>query len=193
MRIAIFSDVHGNLPALEAFVQTTRESTDMYVCLGDVVNYGPWNDECLEMVLGLPGIVLLEGNHERLFLGNETVSNLLPLVQQFYDHSIQQFTRRDLISNLPLEYQLEGFVCRHTIADRRIYHNTDITVDRHYIIGHTHHAFDIKRDGYRIINCGSVGQNRGRLDYLSYAVMVRTSGASHLRNDSTRSIGCWPK
>ena len=62
VRVAVFSDVHGNLPALEVFVKSTRGQVDMYVCLGDVVDYGPWNDECLEMTMGLPNIVLLEGN-----------------------------------------------------------------------------------------------------------------------------------
>jgi predicted phosphodiesterase len=67
--IAILSDVHGNLPALEKFLKSTKYIADTYICLGDVVNYGPWNDECLEFVHSLPGVVLLEGNHERLFLG----------------------------------------------------------------------------------------------------------------------------
>ena len=71
MRLAIFSDVHGNLPALELFVADTERVVDGYVCLGDVVNYGPWSDECVELVCSLPNIIYLEGNHERMFLGEE--------------------------------------------------------------------------------------------------------------------------
>jgi predicted phosphodiesterase len=175
MRIAIFSDIHGNLPALEAFVADTRADVDMYVCLGDVVNYGPWNDECLELTLSLPGIILLEGNHERLFLGHEDIAHELPLVQQFYHHSIQNFTRRDLILDLPAEHPIGTFTCTHTIAGQRIYRDTAIEVDRDYLIGHSHHAFHIERTGFHIVNCGSIGQNRRRLDYFSYVLFDTAS------------------
>ena len=69
----------------------------MYVCLGDVVNYGPWNDECLEAISSLPNIVLLEGNHERLFRGDDPIDNELALVRQFYADSRSSFTRTDPI------------------------------------------------------------------------------------------------
>ena len=74
MRYAVFSDVHANLPALERFVDQTRAEVDAYICLGDVVNYGPWNDECLDLVISLPGIVYIEGNHERLFCGTRAAA-----------------------------------------------------------------------------------------------------------------------
>ena len=91
MIIAILSDVHGNLPALEKFVQRTRPIADSYLCLGDVVNYGPWNDECLELIHSLPGIVFIEGNHERLFLGTEPIQDEIALVREFYAHSMKYF------------------------------------------------------------------------------------------------------
>ena len=170
MMIAILSDVHANLPALEQFVLCTRDTADAYVCLGDVVNYGPWNDECLELIHSLPGIVLLEGNHERLFLGTDAIAHQLPLVQAFYDHSIQSFSRPDLISGLPAFHALDSFVCTHTINERKIYAYTDIEVAHDYIIGHTHHQFLVRRSGRVIANCGSIGQNRARIEMLSYAL-----------------------
>src|SRR6266568_7168235 len=66
--VAVFGDVHANLPALETFLGQVEGHVDAYLCLGDVVNYGPWNDECLERITALPEVTLLEGNHERLFL-----------------------------------------------------------------------------------------------------------------------------
>lgn len=171
MLIAVFSDVHGNLPALEKFEQCTRGRVDGYVCLGDVVNYGPWNDECLDLIFTMPDIVFLQGNHERLFLGEETIHSELPLVQEFYAHSVQRFTRIESIKNLPREHYVANFTMTHTINDRRIYVDTPIDIDRNYMIGHTHHAFDVERSGYRLINCGSIGQNRRRLDRLNYALL----------------------
>jgi len=177
MRIAVFSDVHGNLPALEAFVKHTLRRVDAYVCLGDIVNYGPWNDECLELAFSLPNVVVLEGNHEKLFLGEEDVSHEIPLVQDFYRYCVARFTRRDLIEGLPTESELGGFCCVHTIGNQRIYQDTAIAIDRNYIIGHTHHAFDVVRSGYRIVNCGSIGQNRRDISRSSYALMDLDSGS----------------
>ena len=37
-------------------------------------------------------------------------------------------------------------------------------------IGHTHHAFHVERHGRQVVNPGSVGQNRKRLDMACYAL-----------------------
>jgi predicted phosphodiesterase len=184
MRVAVFSDVHGNLPALQAFVDHAAREVDAFICLGDIVNYGPWNDECLELVFSLPGIVVLEGNHERLFLGVEDINDEIPLVQNFYRHSIASFTRSDLIRGLPCEYEIGGFTCTHTIDGKRIYQDTSIAIDRNYVIGHTHHAFDITSSGHRIINCGSIGQNRKDVSRSCYALMDLDVGSVSLKEFS---------
>jgi predicted phosphodiesterase len=166
MFIAIFSDIHGNLPALERFVGLTKAKADGYVCLGDVVNYGPWNDECLELV---------EGNHERLFLGLDPIENEVSLVQEFYHYSVKHFSRRDLIASLPVDYGLGSFLCTHTIDQRRVYADTDIEVTRDHVIGHTHHQFRIERSGKTVVNSGSIGQNRDNADELNYVLFDTTS------------------
>jgi predicted phosphodiesterase len=176
MNVAVFSDVHGNLIALRRFIQATESVVDAYLCLGDVVNYGPWNDECLETVWQLPGITLLEGNHERLFLGKEDIHHELPLVQAFYGHSIRRFTRADLIMDLPCYTHLGIFDCRHTIDGRSVYSDTTITIERNYMIGHSHHQFKINRSGFMIVNPGSVGQNRQWIDMIDYLILDTMSG-----------------
>jgi predicted phosphodiesterase len=169
MRVAVVSDIHGNLPALEAVVLKVKH-VDAVMCLGDVVNYGPWNDACLELLHTLPELTLLEGNHEALFLGKDPLEHELPLVQQFYQASFARFTRRDLIENLQLEAALDGYLCTHTLDGQRIYKDTDVVPQSDCFIGHTHHAFDVVRHGRRVINPGSVGQNRKRLDMACYAL-----------------------
>jgi predicted phosphodiesterase len=176
MNVAVFSDVHGNLIALERFIEATRDQVDAYLCLGDVVNYGPWNDECLEIVRQLPGITLLEGNHERLFLGKEDIHHESALVQDFYDHSIRGFSHADLITGLPCCTRVGIFDCIHTIDGRSIYQDTPIEIGRNYIIGHTHHQFQIDRSGFMIVNPGSVGQNRRWIDMVDYLILDTVSG-----------------
>lgn len=176
MIIAIFSDVHANLPALEKFIDVTKDIADAYICLGDVVNYGPWNDECLELVHSLPGIVFLEGNHERLFLETGSVIDEIPLVQEFYRHSIKYFSRKDLISGLAIFSQVGPFNCAHSINNRKIYSDTAIELRENYFIGHTHHQYKIRRSGNVIVNCGSIGQNRRGIDIINYVLYDTYSG-----------------
>ena len=180
MIVAILSDVHANLPALEKFVQSTKQTADTYLCLGDVVNYGPWNDECLELVHSLPGIIFVEGNHEQLFLGIRPIEDEIPLVQEFYHYSIKYFTRRDLITDLPASYELDSFLCTHTINSGKVYVNTEIEVTRNYIIGHTHQQYQIERSGKLIVNPGSIGQNRVNIEAFNYALYDTSSGTMTL-------------
>lgn len=169
MIFAVFSDVHGNLPALETFLKRTKGAVDAYLCLGDTVDYGPWNDECLEMISSLPGIRFVEGNHERLFLGTESIAAEIPIVREFYESSRKFFTRTDLIQDLPLCLELTNFLCTHTIDGKKVYKDTTIDIDRDYLIGHTHQQYSIERGGKRIVNPGSVGQNRGSIETINYA------------------------
>ena len=51
MRIAIFSDIHGNLPALDAVLaDIRRQQPDAVYCLGDLVGYAPFPNEVVERI-----------------------------------------------------------------------------------------------------------------------------------------------
>jgi predicted phosphodiesterase len=62
--IALISDIHGNLPALEAVAAdvAARRPDAVYV-LGDMVNGCPWSAETLDMLAAL-GWPMLQGNHD---------------------------------------------------------------------------------------------------------------------------------
>lgn len=64
MRIAVISDVHSNLAALETVLATIDAAPpDALWCLGDVVGYGPRPNECCEVVRERADICL-GGNHD---------------------------------------------------------------------------------------------------------------------------------
>ena len=68
MRIAVVSDIHGNLPALEATLAAiAREGVSEILCLGDVVGYGADPATCLELVWDACS-VLVRANHEDALL-----------------------------------------------------------------------------------------------------------------------------
>lgn len=51
MKIALFSDIHANLPALEAFFQDVeKRDVDSIYCLGDLVGYNIWPNEVIEKI-----------------------------------------------------------------------------------------------------------------------------------------------
>ncbi len=65
MRIALISDIHGNLPALEAVLRHARgKSPDVIFSLGDQVGFGPSQREVV-LRLKDEGIGCLRGNHEQ--------------------------------------------------------------------------------------------------------------------------------
>ncbi len=59
MRYFFISDIHGNLPALEKFVSKINEREDIIFMLGDLVNYGPWSNECIELLDTLSNVNIL--------------------------------------------------------------------------------------------------------------------------------------
>lgn len=62
-KTAIVSDIHANLPALEAVLEDIRgQNVDRIVCLGDVIGYGPNPCECLDLAMEFAFCVL--GNHD---------------------------------------------------------------------------------------------------------------------------------
>jgi predicted phosphodiesterase len=70
MRIAIVSDIHANLAALEAVLAHAEggSTVDAIWCLGDTVGYGPQPSECIAR-LKEAGAVWVAGNHERAATG----------------------------------------------------------------------------------------------------------------------------
>ncbi|WP_231491300.1 metallophosphoesterase [Pedobacter sp. Leaf170] len=64
MRIALFSDIHANLPALEAFFKDVEtRNTDAIYCLGDLVGYNIWPNEVIDEIRRR-GIPTIAGNYD---------------------------------------------------------------------------------------------------------------------------------
>jgi diadenosine tetraphosphatase ApaH/serine/threonine PP2A family protein phosphatase len=78
MRIALLSDVHGNLPAFEAVLADVRaEGVDEVWCLGDLVGYGAQPDECVALAREHCD-VCLAGNHDLVVTGEIPLTEFSP-------------------------------------------------------------------------------------------------------------------
>jgi len=64
MKIAVLSDIHANLHALEAALKDARRrGAKQFLCLGDTVGYGAQPEECVQLVRSI-GAVTVKGNHD---------------------------------------------------------------------------------------------------------------------------------
>jgi putative phosphoesterase len=65
MKIALFSDIHANLPALEAFFKSVEaQKPDAIYCLGDLVGYNIWPNEVINEIRKR-GIPTIAGNYDQ--------------------------------------------------------------------------------------------------------------------------------
>jgi len=168
MKVLIYSDVHGNLPAFEKMLET-ENSCNRYICLGDLVNYGPWSNECVDLALSLPNSILLMGNHEEAFIKGKCLESN-KLVKSFFEKTYSSFIKNNQISTFIKESQLAHFVCTHTINNKYLYPDTDIILNNNYIIGHSHHQFKYLYNDFVLYNSGSVGQNRKFVNEINYLI-----------------------
>ena len=89
MRIAIVSDIHSNLDALEAVVARLPRYDEL-ICLGDVVGYGPQPNEVIERLQQLRPTTVLMGNHDYAVVSGD--------IEGFSPHAARaiEWTRREI-------------------------------------------------------------------------------------------------
>lgn len=192
MKTLFFSDIHGNLEALEALLEALEEeSPDRIVFLGDSVGYGANPNECIEIIQDISDVVLA-GNHDCAVCGRTPVENFNDPAKQALVWSAETISdeKTMLLQNLPLKLTTKDFECVHSTPyepERWDYLNTvddalfymERLEKQICFIGHTHkpavfvgtpdgvaHTVpsDININGSMkyIINCGSAGQPRDR-------------------------------
>lgn len=168
MRVLILSDIHGNLPALE-MVLNSNIDVQYIITLGDNVNYGPWSNECVKMLDSMENTINILGNHETCFL-NGIYNGINPVANAFFNFCYPRFNEHSIIRSYFNEYVFLGHRFVHTINDKYIYEDTSVQLDENIFIGHSHCMFVKNINGYRLVNVGSVGQNRKNLDEVNYVI-----------------------
>ncbi len=91
MRVLVVSDIHGNLPALEAVLQQPI-TFDLIWNLGDTVGYGPWPNECISLIRSYPDSVHLSGNHDLAATRQISTSGFNPVAARAADWTSEQLS-----------------------------------------------------------------------------------------------------
>jgi predicted phosphodiesterase len=191
MRQAIISDIHGNVQALrQVLSRIDEEKCHQIICLGDSVGYGPFPNECVELVHERCQMVLA-GNHDHALLGltdteyfNEYARRAIVLSRPLMQADVMA-----KLAEYPLTWQQqEAFYVHATPSEPEAWHyllnrydvadNWDAFSQTVCFIGHSHKPvafsldsrkrtalrphvdFLLQPDSRYIINVGSVGQPR---------------------------------
>ena len=192
-RLAVLSDIHGNLPALQAVLEdASRQAIDRYIQAGDYTA-GPQATECLEIQRSLPGW-MIRGNGEVNLRRYETgqappqwhTSRQFGLLR--WDHARMSRADLDFLYALPEQQvvQIEGaapirvvhgsprspyeqlFVEDQPAIERAL---ADIN-EAVLVCGHTHRPWAYRRNGQLALNPGAVCGPLNGFRGAQYAILT---------------------
>jgi predicted phosphodiesterase len=109
MRIAVFSDIHGNLQALKSTLeQISDKKPDQIVFLGDIFQRGNEEIECLELLKNSK-IVCIKGNCELYLANGVDIDPDVEYLRAYYDGIRKKLTDEQMqfIRQMPLFYEKE--------------------------------------------------------------------------------------
>lgn len=181
-KVAVISDVHGNLEALKAVLADIEErKIDKIVCLGDIIAKGTHQSECLSLIKNNCRVIL-QGNCDNYFTSKIDLSNKNGIQTEriIWNKSKLTDEEAEYLQGLPYcyEFYMSGRLIRlfhaHPQEINKFIGNID-TIERLYelflpsnntisnlmadvvIYGHIHTPFIQKIYNRTIINAGSVG------------------------------------
>lgn len=198
--IAVLSDVHGNLEALQAVLEdAAREGASRVVSLGDVVGYGANPNECVERVAKEASTMVL-GNHDQAAIDESASEHFNAVARRAIEWTRQELTPENIqrLRETAVEAVEDGQRYVHASPDDPLSWNYVLThsdalaafecfSERICWIGHSHVParlllrggelkilhdveFKIPEDGRALVNVGSVGQPRDGDWMASYAL-----------------------
>jgi putative phosphoesterase len=200
MKLALLSDIHANLHALEAVAPLVdSEKPDMIICVGDVVGYGAFPAECIKWVRENCEITV-QGNHDFHAVEHTGAYNFNPRAYAALAWTGEQLgeEEREWLRNLPLAETVDDVQIVHGhpmapeawlyILDR---HQADLALklaSNHVVVtGHSHmqgcflegegklrltpgEDIDLK-EIRAVLNPGSVGQPRDGNSSAAFAIL----------------------
>lgn len=174
MQIALISDIHGNLEALDAVLEDIDRKAPgaKIICAGDIVGYGPDPSACIER-LAARAIPSVMGNHDEMVIGHRDFSRCVyaGIRAARWSRKVLSADQLNFLQDLPGVLQVAPGVvaCHGTPNDADVYISDDRVSERALaqmqdrfadadtlICGHTHHAAVYCKDsGFRSMESGT--------------------------------------
>lgn len=182
MKIAIISDIHGNLQALTKTIKDIKNrDVDKIICLGDIIGKGAHPNECIEIVKKYCDVVL-SGNCDRYFSAKHDIEEYSEIEKTRikWNEKVLSEENKKYLRELPycFEMYLSGSLVRmfhaHPERDDLVVINLDEIKTKYkmflpsektisqqnadvIIYGHIHHQYMDVLYNKTLINVGSVG------------------------------------
>lgn len=176
MKLCIFSDIHGNLEALNRMFEKEKNNVNGYIFLGDIFGYFYEQSAIIEQFRSMKNIWAVKGNHDENYLKllEKDSKTQYELVDRYGSSYLILLTpdQKEYVERLPayLEMEIDGqFIGGFhggpsDYMNQRIYPDTKIELlTKRYsilLMGHTHYGFAKRYGETLIINPGSLGQPR---------------------------------
>jgi len=185
-KVAVVSDVHANLEALEAFLAEMRG--ERIYCLGDIVGYGASPNEVIELLREKKAISLL-GNHDQAALTGDTSNfNSRAAISARWTMKALSPENRKYLQGLPQELKVEvddsTMYLTHGSPDDHLWEYVDPSTHSELFgfylkklsadliaLGHTHVPYLWKGESGIVFNPGSIGQPRSGDNRAAYAML----------------------
>jgi len=169
-RVAVITDIHANLPALEATLSEVEcLGADAVYCGGDLVGYGPHPNEVCE-VMESREIPTIYGNYDYA-IGRDLEDCGCAYVDK-HDREIGQLSVDWTLAHASREAKdLEDKPAR---TFERIAALADCDV---LVFGHTHKPWIHDYAGIRFVNCGAVGKPKDHDPRVAFAILEAQDGA----------------
>ncbi len=157
MKIGVFSDVHGNLEALNVCLDFyQKEGIKNFINCGDMIGYGPDSDACVKKIAALPHVYSVVGNHDAAVVDPdiEFLFNYDAKVALDTGRALLSFKSAKYISSLEESVTGAHFTAVHGTPKnpvleyfssvQQFYDNYDLWQGDICFVGHTHLPFYIK-------------------------------------------------
>jgi putative phosphoesterase len=185
VRIAIISDIHGNLEALTSL----REEYDELWVLGDLVNYGPNPAEVVEFVRAEADLAI-RGNHDHA-IGFGVDPHCSPPYREMaramgeYTSGVLSDSQKQFLRDLPIKAEREVHgktvsLCHAMPSDPLFGYcppesdnwisEVELAGAEMLFVGHTHLQFTRRVGDQEVVNPGSVGQSKIGRAVACYAI-----------------------
>ena len=196
-RVAVITDIHANLPALEAALARIEElGIERVYCGGDLVGYGPHPNEVCALIEER-GIPTIYGNYDYAIARDLDDCGCAYITQ--HDRELgQQLSRMDARAHRPARQGLHARAARSTCSSTsatavHLVHGSPRKVNEYLfedkparlyerlaraeeadllVFGHTHKPWIHEYGGVLFVNCGSVGKPKDGDPRAAFAVLT---------------------